>query len=115
MKLLGDAKEELQENKVLYQETLSLSTQLTGLSKVYGDKKTVIKSINRILKQSSLRSSGIKSKNSKTGIVITAQSIDKKALNSLMAKILNGSYNVYSCKIKKLSDKKSSFKMEIKW
>ena len=48
-------------------------------------------------------------------MIISSQSMDKVALNSLMSKILNGSYNVRSMKIKRLSDTNVNFSMEIQW
>jgi len=112
---LGKVKEELHHDNILYKETLTLSTHLVGLRDVYGDKNAIKKSINRILHQSSLRSAKIAKKITSTGLKISSESMDRRALNSLMGKILNGSYNIASLKIKRLSDKTASLKMEIKW
>jgi len=112
---LGEAKKELHETNILYKETLTLSTQLVGLREVYGDKNAIKKSINRILNQSSLKSANIVKKVTSTGLKISSESMDRGALNSLMGKMLNGSYNIASLKIKRLSDKTASLKMEIKW
>lgn len=114
MKLSG-AKDELVESKELYKETLQLSTELKGLNKIYNNKKEVKKLIEKVLKHNSLKSSNIEKKATKSSIVISSQSMDRRAINLLMGKLLNGSYNIYSFNIKKLSDKKASFKMEIKW
>ena len=112
---LGKAKEELHDANILYKETLTLSTELVGLREVYGDKNSIKKSINRILHQSSLRSANIVKKVTSTGLKISSESMDRRALNSLMGKMLNGSYNIASLKIKRLSDKTASLKMEIRW
>ncbi len=112
---LGSAKDELSQTKEQYQETLQLSTQLKGLSEVYSDKNGVQKSLNKILKHKSLNSADIKKKVTKSSMTISSQSMSKTALNVLMGKLLNGSYNIYSFKIKRLSDDSASFKMEIKW
>ena len=112
---LSGAKEELSQTKEQYQETLQLSTQLKGLSQVYSNKKGTKKSLEKILKHPSLKSAGINKKVTKSSMSISSQSLSKKDLNLLMGKLLNGSYNIYSFKIKKLSDSKASFKMEIKW
>jgi len=112
---LGSAKEELSQTKALYQETLQLSTQLKGLSDVYSDKNGVKKSLNKILKHKSLSSCDIKKKTTNSGMIISSANMNKTALNFLVGKLLNGSYNIYSFKIKRLSDDKASFKMEIKW
>lgn len=112
---LSSAKEELTDTKKLYQETLSLATQLKGLNEVYSNKSKVENSLKMLLKNSSLTSSNIKQKVSTAGIVLNSQSIDKTALNFLMGKLLNGSYNIISLKIKRLSEKNASLEMEIKW
>jgi len=112
---LGSAKEELSQTKTLYQETLQLSTQLKGLSDVYSDKNGVKKSLGKILKHKSLRSCDIKKKTTNSSMLISSESINKTALNLLVGKLLNGSYHISSFKIKRLSDDKASFKMEIKW
>jgi len=112
---LGKAKEELHHVNILYKETLTLSTHLVGLRDVYRDKNAIKKSINRILYQPSLRSAKVVKKITSTGLKISSESMDKRALNSLMGRILNGSYNITLLKIKRLSDKSASLKMEIKW
>ncbi len=112
---LGSAKEELSQTKALYQETLQLSTQLKGLREVYSDKNGVKKSLAKILRHKSLSSYSIKKKTTNSGILISSDSINKIGLNLLVGKLLNGSYHIYSFKIKRLSDDKASFKMEIKW
>ena len=112
---LNGAKEELQDTKSSYEETLTIATELNGLSEIYSDKKDVKKSLTRILKQSSLKSANIDKKFGKSSVVISSESMDKTALNSLMGKILNGSYDVTALKIKRLSDIHVSLKMEIKW
>lgn len=112
---LSTVKGHLQDEKDLYQETLKLTTKLSGLTETYADKNGVLRSIKTILRQNSLKSAKISQKVSNSGIVISSSSMDKKALNSIMSKILNGSYNVQSLKIKRLSGQRVNFAMEIKW
>lgn len=112
---LNSVKSELLEAKEQYSETLELSTKLKGLNDTYSSKADVVKSLNRILKQSSFKLANIKKKIGKTSIVISSENMSKQALNSLMSKLLNGIYNISSLKIKKLSTKKASIKVEIKW
>ncbi len=112
---LGSAKEELWQAKKLYQETQQLSTQLKALREVYSNKNEVKKSLNKILKHKTLSSCNIKKKTTNSTVLISSDSMNKTALNLLMGKLLNGSYNIYSFKIKRLSSDKASFKMEIKW
>lgn len=112
---LSGAKTELLEAKETYAETLSLSTKLKGLQEVYADKNSVKKSINILLRQHSLKAAKMKQSIGTSSVTISSESMDKTALNSLMSKILNGSYNVRTCKIKALSERKASFTMEIQW
>jgi hypothetical protein len=48
-------------------------------------------------------------------VILSSKSIDKKALNLLMGKLLNGVFQINSFKIKKLDEFKVSFEIEIKW
>lgn len=112
---LSSAKTELSDAKESYQETLALSSELRSLKETYGDKKSVQKAIAIILKQHSLKSAKIKKTTGSSSITLHSQSMDKVALNSIMSKILNGSYNVRSYTIKRLRDTKVSFTMEIQW
>jgi len=112
---LNNAKVELLEAKESYKETLIVAKELTDLKKVYADKKKLKKTLQRILQLSSLRSAKIVKTSKKTYMILSSKSIDKKALNILMAKILNANFNLNSLKIKRLSEKKASLYMEIKW
>ncbi len=112
---LGNTKVELQNAKDEYALTEKVATQLVALKDAYGNKKAMKKSLKRILNLSSLRASKIEQKMKKSGVVLSSESMDKNALNSLMGKLLNGTYNITSFKIKKLSEEKVSFDMEIKW
>ena len=112
---LSTIKEELLQTQESYKETLTLTTNLKGLNEIYSDKKGVQKAIEMILKQHSLKSANIQKTLGTSSIIISSQSMVRIALNSFMSKILNGSYNVHTFTIKKLSDTKVSFTMEIKW
>ena len=112
---LSGAKNELHEAKDSYKETLALANELSSLNEAYADKEIAKKAIAVILKQHSLKSANITKIIGATSVTLSSQSIDRNALNSLMSKILNGSYNVRSCTIKRLSDSKASFTMEIQW
>lgn len=112
---LNSAKSELKEAKVSYVQTSNLANELTSLKEVYSDNKNLERSLKRLLNQNSLKNAKIDSVFKKNNVVLSSSSIDKKALDNLMGKILNSTYNVVSLDIKKLSEEKASFKMEIKW
>ncbi len=102
---LSGAKDELLMAKEAYKESAKLSLELSELKKVYTQK----------LNLSSLNSSDLVKKTTKSGMIISSSSMDIKLLNSLMSKVLNGAYNISELKIKKLSETKVSLYMEIKW
>jgi len=112
---LVESKNQLLEAKSSYQETQKVAIELSDLKKVYADKKRLKKSLYKILQLSSLRSANIVKITKKSEIILSSKSMEKKALNSLLGKILNANFNIKILKIKKLSDKKASLYMEIKW
>ena len=112
---LNGVKSDLNEVKEEYKTTKNMVSELRSLKNVYGNKEKVKKSLKRILNLSSLRSADIKQSSRKNGISFSSSSMDKKALDALMGKILNGAYNIEKFKVKKISDEKVSFEMEIKW
>jgi hypothetical protein len=112
---LHNEKEYLQEVKSEYKEVKVLANELGGLKAVYANPKKSKKLFQKLLRASVLRSVNIKSDFTKKGVKITAESIDRKALNYLMGKVLNATYKVKALKIEKLSKTKASLYMEIQW
>lgn len=112
---LNTFKEELLDAKLQYQESKKVAVKLNALEDVYGDQKKIRSSIERILRQPSLKSANVVKKITKDSIKISAKSMNADALNSLMGKVLNGSYNISLLEIKKLGDDTASLEMEIKW
>ncbi|QSZ40703.1 hypothetical protein GJV85_00735 [Sulfurimonas aquatica] len=112
---LSNLQEELVDASDSYAESEKLAVELSSLKEVYASKSKTKKAIDRVLNQSTLRSTDLDIKRTKSSISIASKSIDAKALNSLMGKILNASYNITRLKIKKLSETKASLDMEIKW
>jgi hypothetical protein len=108
-------KEELQDIKNSYITTQKVAIELSSLKKVYSDKKRLKKSLQHILNLSSLRSTDIVQTDKNSATILNIKSMQQKALNLLMGKILNANFNIKILKIKKLSDKKASLYMEIKW
>jgi len=106
---------ELAEEKALYLESEKLAVELSALKDVYAQKKHTQKAIERLLSQSSLKSTNLVVKKDKKFIKISSKSMDAQALNSLMGKILNGSYNIKALQINRLSETKASLDMEIQW
>jgi len=112
---LSGVKEELSEAKSEFLVSKTLAVDLHKLKSVYANKKKIRSNINRILSQSSIKATKLSVKREKKFIKISAKNIDTLALNTLMGKILNDSFNISMLKIKKLSETKASLEMEIKW
>ena len=112
---LNEQRDSLTEAKQTYKTTQKLTSQLKDLKNVYANKAKIKKEMQRILNNPVLRASKVVQKFKKTGVKINSESMDLNALNKLMGKILNASYNISSLKIKRLSDTKVSLSMEIKW
>ncbi len=112
---LSSVKEELAEVKDEYRVVSSVTSELVGLKNIYGNSKKSKKALQRVLRSSFLKSANIVQKNKKSGISLSSKSMSKNVLNLLMGKILNGTYNITSFKVRKLSETNVSFDMEIKW
>jgi len=112
---LNLAKNELKEVKLSYAKNLRLANELSSLRSVYKNTKKLENSLKRILMQNILKEAHIDVKFKKSGVKLSSLSINKKGLNFLMGKLLNNTYNIVALDIKKLSEQKASFKMEIQW
>jgi len=112
---LNTAREELTDAKESYSQTLVLAQKIKGLKSTYFNKTKVLKSINMLLRNATVRSAGISKKVTNSSILLTSKSMNIRSLNFLMGKILNGTYVVSELQIKRLSDKTASLRLEIKW
>jgi len=112
---LGAVKEGLREAKQEYATSEALAVDLSALKNVYANKKKVQSSLEHILRQPSLREAHLSVNRGDKFIKITSKEMSTRTLNIFMNKILNTSYNITAMKIKKLSERKASLKMEIQW
>lgn len=103
---LGSSKSELKEAKEEYKTTQSVVDEMGGLKETYSTQKKL---------KSLLKSLKVDKKFKKSSVTLSSESMDVNSLNSLVGKIVNGAYNIDSMQIKKLSDDRASFQMEIKW
>jgi len=108
-------KSDLVNAKAFLKETTNIAISLKGFNEVYSSKKNLNKSIDRLLKQSSLKGAKIDKKIGTSGLTLSSESMDLVELNSMMGKLLNGTYNIESLDIKRLSDVKVSFEVELRW
>jgi len=113
-KLTG-VKSEIQAANKEFISSEALAVDLNALKSVYANPKRTKRALNKILSQRSLKSANLDIKRDKKSIKISSKSIDAAALNALMGKVLNGSYNITQLRIKQLSKEKAALQMEIKW
>lgn len=112
---LSSFQKELVEIQAEYKQSNKVAIQLSTLDELYANSNKIKSSLERVLRQPSLKSADIKTSITKNSYKISSNSISAVALNSLMGKILNGSYNVTTLSIKRISQEKASLEMEIKW
>jgi len=112
---LSGVKTELEEEKASYLESEKLALELFSLKETYADKKKTQGALERLFLQPSLSSAALEIKKEKDSIKVSSKSIDLKALNILMGKILNSPYNIKELQTKRLSETKASLEMEIQW
>lgn len=110
---LSNAHEQLSLQKQNYKQTQKMALELSGLKKLYAKSTKTSRALRKILSQPSLKDAKIELKESKKLMKITSKKLTKKALHSLMNKILNGSYNIKKLKIKRLTKTEVSLDMEI--
>ena len=112
---LDEAKKQLHDAQTAYKESEHLALELSALKDTYGDKKRIQNGIKKILRLRSLQAANVEATWKKKSVIITAKSLDLKALNTLMGKFLNGNFNIVKLKIKKIDDLKAGVEMEIQW
>ena len=112
---LSEVRTELKEEQQLYAQSEKLALELSSLKDVYAQEQKTLKSIELLLKQSSLRTSELSMNKGKESLTLRSKSMDITALNSLMGKLLNGSYKIVALKIQRQSDIKASLEVEIQW
>ncbi|QFR48374.1 hypothetical protein FJR48_00985 [Sulfurimonas lithotrophica] len=112
---LGSAKKSLNEEKESFKEIQKIANELSSLKKAYSNKKMNERAIRRLLAHSYLKSAAIDAEYQKNTLKLKSKSMDKKALDFLMGKLLNSTYNITKMTVKRLSEQKASLELEIKW
>ncbi len=112
---LNSAKSDLIKSKTSFLETSQIANELGGLKKAYLKNNSSQKNLKIILNKKILKAAKLDVEFKKNSVSLKSDEMDRRALNFLMGKILNGTYNVTSMKIRKLSESKASFNMKISW
>lgn len=113
--LLNSAKDTLVESKKSFKETQKIANEIKGLKDTYANEVVIKKNIIRLLSHNSFKSAKIKAEYKNSGVKIFSDNMDKKALDLLMGKILNSSYDIRRLEIKRLSENIAQLEMEIRW
>lgn len=103
---VSEVKSELAVAQNEYKQRVKVSQELKDLEKAYGSKKDVENIIRRFKVNKDFKNSSV---------VLSSSSMDKNEIDKLMGRLLNSPCNIASFDIKKISDDKVSFDMEIKW
>ncbi len=112
---LNAVQNEIVEADQSFKKSEKLALDVSALKNIYADKKRTQKRLQKIFSNRKLHTANLKIKEQKKLLKVSSESIDTSALNYLMGKILNDSYNITTLKIKQLSKEKASLEMEIKW
>jgi len=113
--LLNSAKDTLKESKQSFKETKKIATEIKSLKNAYANEVVTKKNIIRLLADKSLKSAEIKTEYKNSGVKISSKNMNKKALDVLMGKVLNSSYDVRSLKIKSITQEIAELELEIRW
>ena len=95
-------KEEIAEEKAAYLETKKTAEELLAYKKLFGNKN-----------YSALKHPKVQLTQKGKHLHIESKSITLSALNSLMRKLLNGSYIIEKLRIEKIDDKHASVVVEV--
>lgn len=95
------------------QQTELMARKIAALKTGWGDGNDNAAAIERILKASLLRNAGLTYEKLHSVMKISAKEMDRKAMEYLLNKLLNGTYAVKSMSIKRLDGQKASFEAEV--
>ncbi len=110
---LEDAKVEQLSVKENFEKTNTLALNIVSLKKSWSiGKKNKVK-LEKILRASALRDSGIVKKYKRDSVSLSAEAMDYKTSQYLLNKLLNDSFVINTMKIRRLDDLSVSLKMEI--
>ena len=112
---LAGIKSELKELQQEYKKSQKVAEELVSYKKLYGNRKRVQKALQKIVSQRSLQSANIKLLQRPNSLEIKSASMKLNELNSLISKVLNGSYEIKRLKIKSLDATHASIAVEIAW
>jgi hypothetical protein len=112
---LNGVQSEIADAEKSFKKSEKLAFDVSALKNIYANKKGIEKTLQKVFSNRKLQSADLKIEKNKKSVKVSSESIDTSALNYLMGKILNDSYNITTLKIKQLSREKASLEMEIKW
>jgi len=109
-----DRAQELQKQSVAaLQESESTAKRIVALQKEWDDGKASRAKFDRILDAAPLRGIDFNRQNKADRIIISAETIEKRAADYLLNKLLNGAFVIKSLKLRRLDDRQASLQLEV--
>ena len=94
-------------------KTEMMAKRIVALKKGWGEDKSKVQALERLLKASALRSASlIKSREGKM-ITLSSKKVDARAVEFLINKLYNGTFVIKSLQIRRLDDAYATLRMEI--
>lgn len=112
---LSQAKDTLQKEGEEFVKVEDMALRLDGVKKQYSQEKKLKAQLEKLV--SALQAKGVvlQKEEKRNSIKFVSNEIGLYDLNSFVGKILNDSYQIKEFEIKKISDEKARFMMEIQW
>ena len=95
------------------QKTEVTAKRIVALQKEWERGKESASALERLLRSAPLRETEFVTERKRNRIMITAKSIDKKAADYLLNKLLNNTYVITALEIRRLDAQRASLQMEV--
>lgn len=110
---LNDAQEAQKRSVAALQESESTAKRIVALQKEWDDGKASRAKFDRILDAAPLRGIDFNRQNKPDRIIISAETIEKRAADYLLNKLFNGAFVIRSLKLRRLDDRQASLQLEV--
>jgi biopolymer transport protein ExbB/TolQ len=112
---LSQAKSEFKEAQESFNSNYELAHDLQALRSVYEQKEQQQRALDLLLQHATLKEANMQKEQKKSSWHVSSSSINQKALDFFLGKVLNASYPIKSYVIEKIDDEKAKIDMEIQW
>lgn len=90
-----------------------MAHRIRALKQGWDDADATRRALQRLVQSAPLRAQGVELKSERTLLHLSAKSLDAKALDYLLNKLLNGSYAIKKMQLKRMNAESASLDMEI--